>query len=153
MRNNYPLSSENKEIIKIQAERLDGFYGGSLIYDPPFPGYGLMANCRGDLISGTTLVEIKAPVIKEGRKPFNPEDFRQLLTYCALNYLAKEKRNINKIHLVNPRMGYLWQADLEEFVYLISRSSSTELFESIGNYLLELADSVDTAMNFYEINY
>lgn len=153
LRRKYLLSETNKEIIIIQAERLNGFYGGNLVYDPPFPGHGLMANCKGDLIYGTTLVEIKAPSVKEGRKPFNPEDFRQILTYCALNYLAGEKYVINKINLVNPRMGYLWQSDLEEFVNLISGASAAELFESTGSYLLELSESLDNAMNFFETNY
>jgi hypothetical protein len=149
----YPLNEDNKKIIEIQAERLDGFYGGNLIFDPFFPGHGLMANCMGDLLYGTTLVEIKAPMVKVGRKPFNPEDFRQILTYTALNYLAGEKYPINKINLVNPRMGYIWQSGLEEFIYLISGASSVVLFESIGNYLLDLSESIDNAMNFFDTNY
>ncbi len=124
-----------------------------LIYDPSFPGHGLMANCKGDLLYGTTLVEIKAPNVDEGRKPFNPEDFRQVLIYCALNYLAGEKYVINKINLVNPRTGYLWQSNLEEFIFKISKVSSFELFESIGRYLLDLSESRDDAMGFFEINY
>ena len=88
-----------------------------------------------------------------GRKPFRPEDFRQLLTYCAMNYLANNIYDIQKIHLFNPRMGYLWQSDLEEFVFLISNSTSADLFESIGNYLSELSESIDSAMGFYNSDF
>ena len=40
-------------------------------------------------------------------------------------------------------MGYLWESDLEEFIYVITDSNSSELFESIGDYLSELSDSID----------
>ena len=152
-RENYSLTDDYRQIITIQAERIAGLYSGKLIHDPPFPGCGLMSNCNGDLICGTTLVEIKANREMNGRKPFRPEDFRQLLTYCALNYLANDLYDIRKIHLFNPRMGYLWQSDLEEFVYLISNTTIADLFESIGNYLSELSESIDSAMGFYNSDF
>ena len=139
---NYLLTEEYREIISIQAERLNSKYNKILVHNPFFPGYGVMGNCRGDLLCGTTLVEIKAN--RQGnRRPFKPADFRQLLVYCALNYLADGKYVINKIELFNPRMGYLWESDLEEFIYVITDSNSSELFENIGDYLSELSDSID----------
>ncbi len=141
-RMDYSLTDDYREIISKQAERLISKYNNMLVHNPSFPGYGVMGNCRGDLLCGTTLVEIKAN--RQGnRKPFKPEDFRQLLVYCALNYLADSKYVINKIELFNPRMGYVWQSDLEEFIYIVTDSTSSELFESIGDYLSELSDSID----------
>ena len=149
----YSLTEDYKQIISIQAERITGLYTGTLIHDPHFPGCGLLSNCNGDLICGTTLVEIKANREMKGRKPFRPEDFRQLLTYCAMNYLANDIYDIQKIHLFNPRMGYLWQSDLEEFVFLISNSTGADLFESIGNYLTELSESIDSTMGFNDSSF
>jgi len=151
-RENYSFTGDNRQIVTIQAERLAALYAGNLIHDPAFPGCGLMTNCKGDLLYGTTLVEIKA-YREIGRKPFHPEDFKQLLTYCALNFLAGNIYTIEKIQLFNPRMGYLWQSDLEEFVFLISNSTSAVLFENIGNYLTELSESIGHSSGFSDINF
>ena len=150
---NYFLTEDYRQIIKIQAERLQGRYSGSVIHSPFFPGCGLMANCNGDLLYGTTLVEIKARMEKQGRKPFRPEDFRQVLVYCALNYLANDNYDIQKIQLFNPRMGVYWESDLQEFIYLISNSTSSALFESIGSYLTEQPESIDLASGFSDSSF
>ena len=139
----YELTELHREIIHIQVNRLDGQYGSMVKHDPFFPGCGIMSSCRGDLISGQTLVEVKAQKARTENKPFRIEDFRQLIVYCALNYLAGEKYKITKINLFNPRLGYLWSSDLEEFIYIISNSTSAELFENLGNYLTESAETID----------
>jgi hypothetical protein len=151
-RETYSFTDDYRQIVTIQAERLSGLYAGNLIHDPAFPGCGLMTDCKGDLLYGTTLVEIKA-YREFKRKPFHPEDFKQLLIYCALNFLAGNIYPIEKIQLFNPRMGYLWQSDLEEFVFLISNSTSAVLFENIGNYLTELSESIGHSSSFSDINF
>lgn len=149
----YTLTDNYRKIILIQVERLEGKYGTRVKHNPFFPGYGIMANCSGDLISGSTLVEIKAQSERGGRKPFRNEDFRQLLVYCALNNLANQKYDIKTIQLFNPRIGRLWQSDLEEFVQLISNNTSVELFQSIGDFLTELSDPIDLDTGFNEFDY
>lgn len=134
----YKLTDNYRKIIIIQAERLASQYCGPMIHDPEFPGYGLMGKCRGDLIIGNVLVEIKANTGKRYNKPFENKDFRQLIVYCALNHLAGNPHKIEKLNLFNPRMGFLWQSDIEGFIYRISGATSIELFNSIGNYLLSL---------------
>ncbi len=107
----YELTRDYREIILTQTERLASQYEGKLVHDPPFPGYGILANCRGDLLCGSTLVEIKANAGRRYNKPFENRDFRQLIVYCALNYLAGHKYRISMINLFNPRMGFVWQSD------------------------------------------
>ena len=136
----YKLTEDYQEIIMIQTERMACQYAGKLVHDPSFPGYGVMANCRGDLICGSTLVEIKANTGKKYNKPFETRDFRQLIVYCALNYLAGHKYRINKVNLFNPRMGFLWQSDIDGFIFHITRSTSAELFHTIGDFLLALSE-------------
>ena len=135
----YKLNDNYKKIVTIQAERLASQYCGSMIHDPEFAGYGLMGKCRGDLIFGNVLVEIKANTGKRYNKPFENKDFRQVIVYCALNYLAGSPYKIKKLNLFNPRMGFLWQSDIEGFIYRISGATSIELFNSIGSYLLSLS--------------
>ena len=132
--------------MKKHPARLTRRYTGEIIHAPSFPGCGLMANCRGDLLCGNTLVEIKARTTGSGRKPFHPEDFKQLLVYCALNYLAGDAYDIQKIELYNPREGYLWESDVSEFIFLVSNSTAASLFEQTGQFLSALGESIDLTL-------
>ena len=147
----YDLTENYRKIITIQAERLGAMYVGKLVHDPPFPGCGIMTNCNGDLLSGTTLIEIKAHRDTR-KKPFRLEDFRQLLVYLALNYIAGSIYDIRKIHLFNPRMGYLWQSGVEEFIYLVSNTTSESFFKSMGTFLSELSESPDFLTGFEDFD-
>ncbi len=42
---------------------------------------------------------------------------------------------IVNIQLFNPRRGYRWEANLDDFVSMISESTTAELFEQIGWFL------------------
>lgn len=96
---------------------------------PPFAGCGLLAACRGDLLIGQTLYEVKA--VEEG---FEQPDIRQLLTYCTLNFAAP-RYDICQVGLVNPRKGTFFRSDLEVLVQNLSGKSSTELFYEIIDFL------------------
>lgn len=141
-REEYTLTEDYKKIISKQANRLAVCYRGNLNHDPEFPGCGILSNCRGDLLWGKTLVEIKATRDSGRRAVFRPEDFRQLLIYCALNYLAGDMYEIVNIQLFNPRRGYRWEANLDDFVSMISESTTAELFEQIGWFLSDLSETI-----------
>ena len=74
---------------------------------PFFSGCGLLSGCYGDLLIGTTLIEIKG-----GDRSFRATDIRQLLTYCALNSLSKQY-TIDAVGCLNPRKGIYFIIDLE----------------------------------------
>lgn len=142
-RKGYKLTDDYKKLIGDQARRLASMYSGPVTLSPEFPGCGILTNCRGDLLQGSKLIEIKAARDRQRRASFRPEDFRQLLIYCALNYLAGDIYIISDIELVNPRRGIKWTYNLEKFIRIISDNSSNELFEIIGEYLTDMADHQD----------
>jgi hypothetical protein len=96
---------------------------------PPFAGCGLLSACRGDLLIGQTLYEIKA--VDEG---FTQPDLRQLLTYCALNFAAP-RYAIRSAGLLNPRLGTFFRSDLEWLVQSLSGREPAELFYEIIDFL------------------
>jgi len=97
---------------------------------PPFDGCGQLSACRGDLLVGQTLYEVKA-VSDEG---FQQPDLRQLVIYCALNFAAP-RYDIRQIGLVNPRQGTLFRSDLEWIVQNLSGQEPVDLFYEILDFL------------------
>lgn len=92
---------------------------------PIFDGCGYVDTSEGDVLTGTTLYEIKTV-----DRPFRSVDIRQLVTYCALNYLSG-RYMIDCIGIFNPRRGVYVVISLEEVCYEISGLSSQELFDAI----------------------
>jgi hypothetical protein len=101
----------------------------AIVARPPFAGCGLLAACRGDLLIGHTLYEVKA--VDGG---FVQPDLRQLLTYCALNFAAP-RYDIREVGLLNPRQGTFFCSDLEWLVQNLSGRESSELFHEIIDFL------------------
>lgn len=134
----YRLTEDHRKLIALQVERMADRYKSDLHFEPSFPGCGLLGNCEGDLICGNTLVEIKARV--KGKRAYDYEDFKQILIYCALNYLAGDIYEIKRIELFNPREGLLWGENLDEFVFLISNSEPGGLFEKMGDFMASLSE-------------
>jgi len=80
----YALTKEYSLIVKKQSERLINRYKGkSVEFYPQFSGCGLMESCQGDLFYNNTLVEIKA-----GERGLLSSDIKQIIIYCALNWLS-----------------------------------------------------------------
>jgi hypothetical protein len=102
---------------------------GSIVPRPPFAGCGLLAACRGDLLIGQTLYEVKA--VDRG---FHQPDVRQLVTYCALNFAAP-RYDIRRIGLVNPQRGTFFRSDLEWIVRNLAGRGAAELFHEIVDFL------------------
>jgi hypothetical protein len=95
------------------------------LFDPSFPGSGVVSSCRGDLLAGTTLVEVKA-----GNRGFRAEDVRQVLVYLALNYVARQ-HEITHMMLLNPRSGHYSKLSVTSLCLFASGLSENELLESI----------------------
>lgn len=127
----YIFDEINNTIIKEQSKRLTSTYSRKeLIFDPQFKGCGIIANCQGDLLYEDVLCEIKA-----GERNIQSSDIKQLLVYCALNWLSDEKIKINKIEIFNPRQGIYWNSTLKNLMDNISTLPMEDLFEEIGHFL------------------
>jgi hypothetical protein len=141
----YIITEDHRKLITLQVERMEDRYKNNLHFEPSFPGCGLLGNCEGDLICDKTLVEIKAR--SKGKRAFDYDDFKQILVYCALNYLAGDIYDIQRIELFNPREGVLWGENLNDFVFMISNSEPSGLFEKMGDFMSSLSEPF-TLANF-----
>jgi hypothetical protein len=124
---NPPNEIELNDCIQ-QVKRLRAFFldvRDTIEVLPKFPGAGFIETCEGDVYSDGTLFEIKA-----GHRPYKSVDFKQLLTYAALNY-ASASRPLDRIGLFNPRMGTSFVAGLDVIAAEISGCSSVELLQEI----------------------
>ena len=131
--NRYFLFDESIRDIISQSENLLRNYHApqELIVSPFFKGCGFIDDCSGDLIYGDTLVEIKTV-----NRNFHIQDFRQLMTYCALNYASKQY-NIRKIGIYNPRNSMWFTISLDDFAQAISGRDLPELCWDILNFISE----------------
>lgn len=96
--------------------RLLHYFSGQAptVLRPRFSGCGLISACEGDLIEGTCLYEVKS-----GDRAFRILDLRQLLTYSALAYAARQL-TFTEVGLLNPRRGVVWRRSLEDVCLSIS---------------------------------
>jgi len=101
---------------------------------PVFPGCGWVMECAGDVLSGSTLFEVKA-----GQRGFRSLDVRQTLVYCALNFAAKTY-DISTVCLVNPRTGLFAEESLEDLCRAVSGASAVETLAAIVEYCSESHD-------------
>jgi len=110
------------------AQRLDTFFasrGSKMTPRPIFPGCGLIDHAEADVLCEHTLYEVKT--VERG---FRSNDIRQLITYCALNSLAR-KHEVERIGLFNPRRGISFELDLDLLTREISGKTANDLFEDI----------------------
>lgn len=96
--------------------------GGGLIFDPEFPGCGILRKSYGDILIGDTLIEVKS--IDRG---FRSTDFRQLMTYVLQDTSAGSSR-ISRVCLANPRKGILHFASLDQLVFDTSACSLIDVY-------------------------
>lgn len=120
------------------AERLSAFFGMAAaekpVVLPAFPGCGLLDGCRGDVLAGTTLFEVKA-----GARSFRSIDIRQLLCYCALNFASKV-HDIADVCFVNPRSGRYFSESLDAMCRGLSGRPATSVLSDIVAYVSDPPD-------------
>lgn len=120
------LSAEEVDDIQEQLRRLRQLFpmeiGASFVIEPRFLGCGFLDACNGDVLRGSTLYEIKA-----GDRPLRSIDLRQLLTYTALNYIAKS-HEIDSVAIANIRTGLVLELSVEELTMQVSGLHPSELF-------------------------
>ena len=97
----------------------------AIVIDALLPGCGIVAAAEVDVLVGETLMEVKAV-----DRSYERQDFRQLLTYAALCYAARSYR-LDRIGVINPRLGTLAVFDLEDVCVQTSGLSSPDLLDSL----------------------
>lgn len=136
----YIFDKNNENIIKQISDRLFSIYfSKDILIDPFFPGCGVMANCKGDILFENSLVEIKC-----GERTLQASDIKQLLVYCGLNEIAGKKYKIDKIVYFNPRMGVLWNGDISLVFRSISSITLVDFYQELEDFLIAM--STETIM-------
>jgi hypothetical protein len=96
---------------------------------PVFQGCGRLESCRGDIINGAILVEVKA-----GDRNFRVVDVRQVITYLALNFASKQY-SLSKVAFINPRICKSYECGIDNLVEHSSGRKAVEVFEDIIEFL------------------
>lgn len=126
-----PTETENAGVL---AQRLIEFLrqfetDEGFIARPPFRGCGIVNSCRGDLLAGATLYEVKA-----NAENFRLADLRQLVIYCALDYAAP-RYGIRRIGVVNPRRGTFFRSDLQAILALAGGQAAADLLSEVVDFV------------------
>ena len=121
MNDTVELSRRTSNIIKSLDEKYE-----EIVFNPYFCGCGILFGSYGDILAGTTLVEIKS--VDRG---FRATDFRQLLTYFFQNN-QKKRYQIDRLAVVNPRRGITFSENVGQFVF---DSSGSDILESQNRFL------------------
>jgi hypothetical protein len=131
----YIFDKNNENIIKQLSDRLfEIYFSKDILIDPFFPGCGVMANCKGDILFENSLVEIKS-----GERTLQASDIKQLLVYCGLNEIAGKKYKIDKIVYFNPRMGVLWNGDINLVFRSISSITLVDFYQDLEDFLISMS--------------
>lgn len=96
---------------------------------PHFFGCGILDDCFGDLLVGSTLVEIK-----NVERDFRLADVRQLLCYCALNSVSSQY-SIREIALLNAKSGLFYRTDLDSLATSSAGVTGSALLADIVRYI------------------
>ena len=96
-----------------------------------FPGCGWLDHAEGDVLSGSTLFEIKG-----GARTFRAVDYRQLLIYCALDFSSGSKA-IDRICLLNPREGIYIEESVDVLCQRIAGAGAVDILADIVHYIAE----------------
>ncbi|TLX47219.1 hypothetical protein C1E24_10480 [Pseudoalteromonas phenolica] len=128
-----PLSEEEINESKLIAGNLFHYFfyyekGKSITISPHFSGCGLVSDCYGDILAGTTLYEVKS-----GERDFRIADLKQILIYLTLNY-SLHQNSINQIGLINPRLGNYIVLSVKDAIELASGQSTVDCFNELINF-------------------
>jgi hypothetical protein len=123
-----------KMLLTIKAE------AGSepLVLSPEIPGYQWIASGVGDFSVGRTLIEVKCT-----NKHFSSSDYRQIVIYWLLSYLAAIERWYSEwLHgiLINPRLNRVVEFSFDEIIQVIAAGrSKIELLELFSTMIVSRA--------------
>ena len=101
----------------------------SLQFWPTFNGCGCIHKCKGDILYGNTLVEVKA-----GDRNFRINDIRQVVIYLALNF-SSQQYSIKNIELINPRTGLFFQSSVKTIIKECSGKMPVDIFSDIVEFI------------------
>lgn len=128
-----PNFSEIKNEVNFILKSLTEQYKNkSPIIRKPLDGIGILNLSEIDLMYASTLVEIKS-----GDRKFKSLDFRQVIIYLTQNHYSSMPVSIDRVELFNPRMGILFNTDIESMIYELTVLSPNEVYEEVKNYLCE----------------
>lgn len=106
------------QMLKFIAEK-EGF---PIATNPYIPGFEWIASGNGDFSIGTTLVEVKCI-----SKNFGSSDYKQMLMYWILSFLASIENNGTewaKGILLNPRTGIAVSFEFDDLLRIVSAGSN-----------------------------
>ncbi|EPW8796340.1 hypothetical protein ACWQOS_001187 [Morganella morganii] len=137
-----PLSMAEYHTIREIANNILYRYGmiNQVEVSPHFDGCGVINNSHGDICYSNILIEIKS-----GDRKFSVYDLRQVLIYFTLNFYSKNKRNINKFELFNPRMGIVYSDYIVNLCKELAFVQPEELYFEIMSSITE-GDFIETEM-------
>lgn len=127
------LSKTNLDESEKLADALSSFFYkvdlSTLVIWPLFRGCGQLDACKGDIIHGNKLIEIKA-----GDRHFKIIDIRQIITYLALNFNSGQY-HLTHIALVNPRTGLEFECSIDTLIESSSGSKPVDIFSDIIDFI------------------
>ncbi len=128
-----PLSLEEIAESERIAAALATYFGAEAVpglnFWPVFQGCGRLESCKGDIINGAILVEVKA-----GDRNFRVVDVRQVIAYLALNFASKQY-SLSEVAFVNPRTCKSYKCGIDNLVEHSSGRKAVEVFEDIIEFL------------------
>jgi hypothetical protein len=116
------------------AVRMEDFFSGRpkerpIVIQPRFKGCGILDSCYGDILAGSCLYESKMV-----ERNLRSADLRQLLIYCALNYLSHEYV-IDRVAVLNVRRAAVYEFTVDALSRRAARKSAPEVFHQIEDFL------------------
>lgn len=102
-------------------------------FHPRLRGYGFLNSCSPDILATHTLIEVKTSAYG-----FRLEDFRQLFLYQFLAF--QNGFHLDRLVLVNPRLGYGLSLPAVEFYERLTRRSFQRGLDDVARYLTTQRD-------------
>lgn len=129
-----PVSDAEVDVAVAYARRMQWYFASAepektLTLSPIFKGCGIVDSCRGDVLAGTRLYEIK-----NVERDFRAADIRQVLVYTSLGYAAGEPV-VDSVGLLNARTGRFFFTSMEGFAYGLAGTSASELLSSVVAFI------------------
>ncbi len=131
------LSPENVSIATLRdsinlSHRLNQFLeqiaAMDINFHPRLRGYGFLNSCSPDILATHTLIEVKTSAYG-----FRLQDFRQLFLYQFLAF--QNGYDLDRLILVNPRLGYAIFLPAVEFYERVTRKSYQRGLDDVARYL------------------